>query len=107
MKSRKQDFLDFLNGFQEWIDYDKNANEYEAGIRCALGCVNDVTKDYRELFVDHTKNIDDVSVYIEDALNNIISVLSESLRYETESVEFNKGYKGKMQAIIEELEDYK
>ncbi len=107
MKSRKQEFLDFLNGFQEWVDYDKHTNEYETGIRCALGCVNDVTKDYRELFVDFTKDVDDVSAYIEDTLNNILSVLSEALRYKSESVEFNKGYKEKMQAIIEELKNYK
>ena len=103
MMINQNEFVDFLKSFQEWLDYEKKSSDYEIGYRCASGCVNDVTRDYCDLYLEHTKDVDDKTLYIEDAINSIISVLEAALDYKTDSEDFNQGYKDKIQQTIKKL----
>ena len=105
MTISQNEFIDFLKGFQEWLDYDKNSNDYETGYRCASGCVNDVTRDYCELYIDQTKAVENKTLYMEDTISNIISVLEAALDYKTDNEDFNQGYKDKIQQTIKKLKE--
>ncbi|MBQ8393206.1 MAG: hypothetical protein IJX51_05480 [Clostridia bacterium] len=102
----KHKFVEFLDSFQENLNFKDNLTDYEIGYRCATGSVNDVTDTYRTLFINFTENAKETNLFVEDCINNIIAVLESTLDNKTKDGDFNKGYKKKIQETIEKLKAY-
>lgn len=106
----KTKFTHFLSELQQKCVYNTNENDFEIGYRCATQCINETIETRKNIFIEDVEDVnnsEECKLYIEDCINNILWVITETLDNKNDNNDFNKGYEKKVAEFVKAIENYK